>query len=162
MQPALNSALNPRSQNKAGGHVATQISPHGALTKITHRLEQIRKLGRPQEFKAYTCSPEYKSLYAALDDHGCDRVIDALVDAKRSCFSGKSIPWKLNYRVAWTETMIQRLRAAEAKFGNDYDIARELQLPLKVVRPARWRYCGRRRVRNQPYKKGLASGQVAA
>ena len=153
MNVTCNSASGARAENKSEGQKVTQISAHGALTKITRRLEQIRKRGNPKEFKKYISGSEYKSLYVLLDDRGCERVIDAVMDAKRSCFSGKTIPWKLNYKVSWKhdEAKRKRLRELEAKFGNDYDIAREMQLPLNIIRIARWKYCGRRRYRNQPH-----------
>lgn len=138
------------------------INTHGALVQITRTLSRIALSARPKAFKDYISSAEYKSMYAALDDNACERVLDAVMEAKRACFSGKAIPARINYRVRWDEPTKERLRQLEAKFGNDYDIAREMQLPLKVVRPARWKYCGRRRVRNQPHSLPLLTTRAAA
>lgn len=110
------------------------------------------------DWKAIVTSDEFAVAMAKMNP--VDRIIaqGGCAEAYARCSGSKPIPPAGSTRVkAWDEAMIAKLRAAEARFGNDDDIARELKLPIKAIRSARWKYCGPRR----PFKRPPSTGAAA-
>ena len=117
-------------------------SSKGHLISITHKLKRVRTLAA---FRAYTSSDSFVAMLGDMD-YG-DRVIafGAVYRAWREFDTSRPIPEQRETKLRWTPALIERLRAAERKHGTDEGIARELRIPVKTAKVARWKYVGPRR-----------------
>lgn len=112
-------------------------------------FSRLAKLGDMKKLLAYLDSTRYTTLHARLtakhqlDLH--DFTHAAKLAATKHQKKLKPIPqysqrgWR-----TWDADRIAKLKAAEAKYGSDEGIARELGLSLGAARMARWRYIGGR------------------
>ncbi len=114
-------------------------SSKGYLVSITHKLKRIRTL---DELMAYWANDEVAAMLADMDS--ADRIFatHALGRAWREFDAARPIPEQRDTKVRWTPERIERLRAAYRKHRSDDGIARELRIPLKAARVARWKYVG--------------------
>lgn len=136
-------------------------SSQGHLISVTKRFSAIRTYA---QFKAYIATNQFTDALLAMTPADRTVALTACGNAYARIDAKAPIPKQGSTRVeAWDAAMQSRIRALEAKYGNDNDIARELKMPIKAVRTARWKFCGPRRPRTRrPSSVAAATPEIDA
>lgn len=120
----------------------SERTPHSILCTLIQRLRRVR---RHADLKAVLdeFTPDLAVLNTDQRLTAFQKITEATARVQR-----RKVPAQGTVKVKeWNEHWQQRLRAAEAKNGNDWENARELGIPYETARRARHRYCGPRQVR---------------
>ena len=138
MMPAPNKKLSPETMSTVSDNAFRLLK--GDLTKIANR-------GELKGLLAYLRTERYTTLYAQLTPKRQLDLHDHTHAAKVACTKQQEKPIpkysKRGWR-SWDAERIAKLKAAEAKYGTDEGIARELGISLGAARMARWRHIGGR------------------
>jgi len=139
MMPAPNKKLSPETMS------IRYISPYKANSFLLKKFAHIAKFGNMKTFRDFLASPKYAENYAALSPLHRVAVAKAMARAFEATDQKAPLPRfsKRGWRT-WDAERIAKLKAADAKHGNDEGIAREMGISLKAAKAARWRHIGRR------------------
>ena len=118
-----------------------------ALSILLKDLKAIQRNGNYRTLRAYMASPAYRKLKACLDVEAEFRLMEGTGRLREALLPQAPLPPRWSMRARWTPERIEALRKADAKYGNDAAIARELGIPFKNIERARLRYVGPRRTR---------------
>lgn len=122
-----------------------KTTPQAALISLSRNLKRLARSADMTEFQAFVSRPSFMADLTRLDLKQRMKVMELLGATQNACNGRRPIPKTGTVRVEkWDAAMIAKLRAAEAKHGDDKGIARELGIPLDAARVARWKYIGRR------------------
>ena len=108
-------------------------------------IAHLKKVGTLPELRTYWAN-EIVPMLGEMSQADRSIAMDALGRTFREFDDAHPIPDKLPRKIKWTPENIERLRRAEARWGTDDGIARELYIPIKTAKAARWKYLGVRRV----------------
>lgn len=119
-------------------------TPRAALATIVKAFKRLEQGRNYKAFRAYICSPAYRDLLPSLDADGFITATKCLTEAQTACTPKAPLKPKWSMRVTWGPEMVEKLWAAERKYGTDEGIARALGIPYHNARRARLRYVGKR------------------
>lgn len=121
-------------------------SSQARFVSLTRTLKRIREQGDVQAMQALMASDKFSHDVLALDLAHRSNIL-AVATASLTEMQdrvGPLLPMSNSKTPKWNDVLIARLRAADAKYGDDKLVARALRLPLKAIRRARLRYIGKR------------------
>lgn len=124
------------------------ISPNTAFHFLTRKFAHIERFGNIKTMRDFLASRKYRDHNAVLLPSHIVIVSKALARAMAAVDQKQPLPLfsKRGWR-SWTPERIAKLKAADAKHGNDEGIARELGISLKAAKAARHRHIGKRDTR---------------
>jgi hypothetical protein len=136
-------------------------SGHGELVRVWMTLAKHTKRGAGNRAKleGYLSGSDFLGSFARLDAQRRLLALEAVTQAFDRLVGPPAAP---TARIKWTdnEALKERIREAARRLPTDRAIARELGLPLTVVKPARWRYVGPKR--SVPHISRRGPLQIAA
>lgn len=119
---------------------------HAAFVSLNKTLEKIAHTGSIRTLREFLSSETFMREFGRLHPRNRHQVL-TLVSDLMSRFKAKIGPLvreTATKAFKWNDVMIARLKAAEAKYGDDEDVARALGVTVKAAARARLRYIGPR------------------
>lgn len=123
-----------------------KTSSQSAFISLTRSLDRIARSGDIRALRTFLASDGFIRDFVKLDPEPRQRVltITSALMGRLKARIGPIVRETATKASKWNDLLVARLRKAEARYGDDEDIARALGLTIKAAARARLRYIGPR------------------